>query len=256
MEFADSHCHPHLAPLDTQTDRVITEARAGGVAYLLCVAISLADMPRLLEIVHAHDRIFASAGVHPNEPATNMVEEPDLVAHAQDPCVVAIGETGLDYYRSTGDLEWQRDRFRTHVRAARATHKPLIIHSRDAPEDTLRILREEGASEIGGVLHCFTGTAEMARAALALGFYISFSGILTFRNADPLRAVAAEVPLDRLLIETDAPYLAPAPHRGETNKPVLVRRVAEVLAQVRNVSLDEIAQRTTQNFINLFRINS
>ncbi|MHB1951169.1 MAG: TatD family hydrolase [Acidiferrobacteraceae bacterium] len=254
MQFADSHCHPHLSPLDRETDRVIADARANGVAYLLCVSVTLADAPRLTALAHAHERLFASVGVHPNEAASTVLDSRDLTEAARDPRVVAIGETGLDYYRSTGDLEWQRERFRVHIAAARSLGKPLIIHSREAPEDTIRILTEERASEVGGVMHCFTGSAETARAALALGFYISFSGIVTFGNAARLREVAREVPEDRLLIETDAPYLAPVPHRGKTNEPALVRRVAETLADVRGVPLADIARQTTENFRTLFRI--
>ncbi|MHB1586869.1 MAG: TatD family hydrolase [Acidiferrobacteraceae bacterium] len=256
MQFADSHCHPHLAPLDRETDRVIADARANGVQYLLCVAVTLADAPRLIALARAHERVFASVGIHPNEPVSGALTEADLMGPASDPSVVAIGETGLDYYRSTGDLEWQRERFRIHIAAARTLGKPLIIHSREAPEDTIRIMEEEHASEVGGVMHCFTGTAEMARAALALGFYISFSGIVTFGNAKALRQVALDVPSDRLLIETDAPYLAPVPHRGRTNEPTLVRHVAETLSEVRQVPLAEIARQTTDNFRTLFRIST
>lgn len=254
MRFADSHCHPHLAPLDADSDQVIAHAQACGVAYLLCVAVRLEDTPRLVALTESHQGVFASVGVHPNEPPESGPTEAELVARSRHPSVIAIGETGLDYFRSTGDLGWQQERFRTHIRAARSVHKPLIIHTREAAADTMRILAEERASDVGGVMHCFTENDEVARTALDLNFYISFSGIVTFRTAEALRAVAKNVPADRLLIETDAPYLAPVPHRGKTNEPALVHRVAEVLAEVRGVSAAELAEQTTDNFLRLFRL--
>jgi TatD DNase family protein len=180
------------------------------------------------------------------------VDQERLVALAGHPKVVAIGETGLDYYRVSGDLDRQRQRFRTHIRAARRCGKPLVIHTREAAADTLRLMREEGAGEVGGVLHCFTETADVARAALDMGFHISFSGIVTFKNAGALRDVARMIPLDRMLVETDAPYLAPVPHRGKTNRPALVRLVAEEVARLRGLTFDQVAKATTDNFVRLF----
>jgi len=254
MRLTDSHCHPHLAPLDTHTDQVIANARACGVEYLLCVSVRLEDTPKLLALTASHERVYASIGVHPNEPPEKSPTESELVERAQHPSVIAIGETGLDYFRSEGDLGWQQERFRVHIQAARTINKPLIIHTRDAAVDTMRILAEEGAAAVGGVMHCFTESEDIARIALDLNFYISFSGIVTFRNAHALRAVAKMVPADRLLIETDSPYLAPAPYRGKTNEPALVQRVAEVLGEVRGVSVAAIAEQTTENFLKLFRV--
>jgi TatD DNase family protein len=193
-------------------------------------------------------------GVHPDYPDCTEPSVDDLVTLAQQEKIVAIGETGLDYYRLSGDLEWQRERFRTHIRAARECAKPLIIHTRAAAEDTIQLMQEEGAAKAGGVMHCFTETWEVAQAALAMGFYISFSGIVTFKNAKALKAVAQRVPLDRMLIETDSPYLAPVPYRGKTNDPSLVKHVAEEIARLRGCDFDAIAQQTTRNFNNLFNI--
>lgn len=232
--------------------------RAAQVEQALVICTTLEEFDAVHQLARDDADLWASVGVHPDN---EDVTEPDvdmLVERASLPRVVAIGETGLDYYRlgdrSVADMQWQRDRLRVHVRAALATHKPLIIHTRSASADTLDILREEGASRIGGVFHCFTETAEVARAALELGFHISFSGILTFRNAEALRQVAAEVPLDRCLIETDSPYLAPAPHRGKTNTPALVPLVAAELARIKGLSVDEVAHATTTNFRQLFGI--
>jgi TatD DNase family protein len=196
--------------------------------------------------------VFASVGVHPNEREGRDPSADELVALAADPKVVAIGETGLDYYRSEGDLEWQRERFRRHIAAAKACGKPLIIHMRDATDDTLRVMRDERAGDIGGVMHCFSNDWDAARRALDLGFFISFSGIVTFKNALELREVAAKTPSDRLLVETDSPYLAPVPHRGKPNYPGYTRHVAELIAQVRGVPYEEIARASTHNFFGLF----
>jgi len=250
--LVDSHCHLNFEPLGQDIEGVLTRAQDAGVAHMLCVAVTLEKFPEVKALANAHANIFASVGVHPNE---RTGEEPDverLMALADDHKVVAIGETGLDYYRSEGDLEWQRDRFRVHIRAARKAKKPLIIHTREAAADTLRIMTEEGAENAGGVMHCFTESWETARRALDLGFYISFSGIVTFRTADALREVARKVPADRLLIETDCPYLAPVPYRGKTNEPALVRYVAECVAAERGSTADAIADLTTENFFNLF----
>jgi TatD DNase family protein len=248
MSFVDSHCHINFPDLAGNIADVLAQMRANDVERALCVSVNLADFPQVL----AH--IYASVGVHPDYEG---VEEPGvarLVELAQHPRVIAIGETGLDYCRLTGDLEWQRERFRNHIRAARECCKPLIIHTRDAAADTLRIMEEEHAGEAGGVMHCFTETWEVAEAALAMGFYISFSGIVTFKNAKQIKEVAQRVPLERILIGTDAPYLAPVPHRGKLNQPAYVKHVAEEIALLRGISLAEVGQRTTENFVRLFKL--
>jgi TatD DNase family protein len=253
----DSHCHLDLlaatAPEYTP-DAVIAEAHSLGVTAMLCVSVTLEAFPAMLALVERLDGVYASVGVHPNEREGSDPSIEELVRLANSsPRIVAIGETGLDYFRSEGDLEWQRQRFRRHIQAARATGLPLIIHTRDADEDTLRILREEKADEVGGVLHCFTGTEATARAALELGFYVSFSGIVTFASAKELRHVATVLPEDRILVETDSPWLAPVPHRGDTNRPGYTRYVAERIAELRGVSLEHLAEATTRNFHRLFR---
>jgi TatD DNase family protein len=235
------------------------EATAGaGVSHMLCVAIDLDRYPAMRALVDSYPNVAVSVGVHPNEGCDGTpVTEPSveaLVGLAEDPRNVAIGETGLDYHYGQGDLEWQRRRFRNHIAAARACGKPLIIHSRDAREDTIRILREEGAEAVGGVLHCFTETWEMASQGLDLGFYVSFSGIVTFKNAGALREVARQVPLDRLLIETDSPYLAPVPYRGKPNEPRLVPHVADCIAELRGIPVNELAATTSANYFRLFGV--
>jgi TatD DNase family protein len=215
------------------------------------VAVNLEDFPQIRQLAERHPHIYASVGVHPDyEVAEPSVE--DLLALADHPKVVAIGETGLDYFRLKGNLEWQRARFRNHIRAARQIDKPLIVHTRAAAPDTLRIMKEEGAEEVGGVMHCFTESLEVARAAMEMNFFISFSGIVTFKSASALKEVARDVPLDRMLIETDSPYLAPVPHRGKTNQPAYVRHVAEEIASLRGISFEDVAEATTQNFSRLF----
>ena len=251
--LTDSHCHLNFEHLQKNFPQVLHNARENGVGHMLCVSVTLEKFPEVLALAHAYPHIFASVGVHPDEQQGQDPSVQELVRLADDARVVAIGETGLDYFRIKGDMTWQQERFRRHIQAARATGKPLIIHTREAAADTIRILREEGAASVGGVMHCFTESWETAQAALDLGFYISFSGIVTFRNAEPLRDVARKVPSDRLLVETDAPYLAPMPHRGKTNEPAFVRHVAELLASVRNVSLAELTATTTSNFFSLFR---
>jgi TatD DNase family protein len=248
--LVDSHCHLDFPEFEGKLDEVLEEMRANGVTHALCISVELAGFPRVLALAEAHHNLFASVGVHPDQEG-KPVEAAQLVELARHPRVVAIGETGLDYHRLSGDLEWQRERFRAHIRAARRCRKPLVVHTRDAAEDTIRIMREEGAGEVGGVMHCFTETQEVAEAALALGFHISFSGIVTFKNAANVRDVARSVPLDRLLVETDSPYLAPVPHRGKTNRPGLVRHVAEDLARLRGMSLEALAEATTENFFGL-----
>jgi TatD DNase family protein len=251
--FVDSHCHLDFPDLAEREDAVLAAMTANRVGRALCVSVKLEDFPRVLARAGRHECLYASVGVHPDNADVEEPDEARLVALADHPKVVAIGETGLDYYWHKDAPEWQRARFRTHIRAARACAKPLIIHTRSAADDTLRLMREEGAGEAGGVMHCFTESREVAEAALELGFYISFSGIVTFKNARELKAVAQYVPLDRLLIETDAPYLAPVPHRGRTNEPAWVVHVAEEIARLRSLSLDEVETATTDNFFRLFR---
>jgi len=250
--FIDSHCHINFPELAADLDAVTSAMVASQVTHALCVSVNLETLPEVLTIAERFANIFASVGVHPDEQSG---EEPDikrLVELASHPRVVAIGETGLDYYRVEGNTEWQRERFRTHIRAARQAGKPLIIHTREAAEDTLRIMREEGAAGIGGVMHCFTETAEVAQQAMDMSFMISFSGIVTFRNATALKDVAREIPLERMLIETDSPYLAPVPYRGRTNQPSYVRFVAEEIARLKGVPIESVAQATTANFFKLF----
>jgi TatD DNase family protein len=252
MSLVDSHCHLDFPELAGDLPAVLEHMRAQDVSHALCVCVTVEDFPQVKALADVHPNLFASVGTHPDY-EHHVVTRDALVAHASDPRVVAIGETGLDYYRLQGDLEWQRERFRTHIRAAREARKPLIIHTRSAAADTIRIMQEEHADEVGGVMHCFTETWETAAAALALGFHVSFSGIVTFKNAAALRDVARRVPLERLLVETDSPYLAPVPHRGKTNRPGWVRQVAEEVAKLRGATLDEIASATTANFFRLFR---
>lgn len=256
MTLVDSHCHLNFQPLHANLDSVLANARANGVGHMLCVSVTLETFPEIREIATRHSHVYASVGVHPNEREGCDPTAEELVALADNERVVAIGETGLDYFRSKddtdGDMEWQRQRFRNHIRAACTARKPLIIHTREAAADTLRLMSEEGAAKAGGVMHCFTESWDVARQALDLGFYISLSGIVTFRNADALREVAKKVPDDRLLVETDSPYLAPVPHRGKSNEPAFVRHVAEYVAELRGTPFDVLAERTTRNFFDLF----
>jgi TatD DNase family protein len=253
MPFVDSHCHINFPELAANMEDVLAQMRQNEIVSALCVSVNLADFPQVLALAEQYPHIYASVGVHPDHEGVEEPEVGRLVELAQHPKVVAIGETGLDYFRLKGDLEWQRARFRTHIRAARETGKPLIIHTREAASDTLRIMAEENAAEASGVMHCFTETWEVAQAALAMGFYISFSGIVTFKNAKQLKEVAQHVPLNRILIETDSPYLAPVPYRGKLNQPAYVKYVAEEIATLRGISLDEVGQRTTENFARLFK---
>jgi TatD DNase family protein len=251
--FVDSHCHINFPDLIADLDGVLGAMKANQVTHALCVSVTLEAFPDVLGLAERVPNVFASAGVHPD---TETGEDPDvarLVALATHPRVVAVGETGLDYYRLKGNLEWQRERFRRHIRAAKEVGKPLIIHTREAAEDTLRIMREEGAAEIGGVMHCFTETADVALAAMDMNFLISFSGIVTFKNALSLKDVARLVPLDRMLIETDSPYLAPVPYRGKTNQPAYVRFVAEEIGKLRGIPTEVVAKATTENFFRLFK---
>ena len=252
--FVDSHCHLDFPELAGELPAVLEAMAANRVTHALCVGVNLPGLPRVMRIAADHANLFASAGVHPDYEDTPDPTVDELVALAARPKVVAIGETGLDYYRLTGDLSWQRERFRRHIRAARRAAKPLVIHTRAAAEDTLAIMREEAASEAGGVMHCFTESWEVAAAAMDLGFHISFSGIVTFRNAQALKEVARRVPLERMLIETDSPYLAPVPFRGKTNQPAYVRHVAEEIARLRGIAVEQVAAITSENFFRLFGV--
>ena len=227
-------------------------AKEQQVEQMLCIAIDLEAYPAMCELVAAYQNVSVSVGVHPNEREGYEPSAAELVEFAQDEKVVGIGETGLDYFRSDGDLSWQQERFRKHIRAARLSGLPLIIHTREAKEDTLRILEEEGAGEVGGVLHCFTEDWDMASRALDLDFYISFSGIVTFKNAKTVHDVARKLPDDRFLIETDSPYLAPVPFRGKPNYPIYVRHVAERIADLRGISVNKVADSSTRNYFRLF----
>jgi TatD DNase family protein len=250
--FVDSHCHINFSEFTARMPEVLGAMAQNQVTHALCVGVNFPELPSVLDLAAAHPHIYASVGVHPDheqdeEPTVERLRE--LSCH---PKVVAIGETGLDYYRLKGDLEWQRERFRTHIRAAINTGKPLIIHTRAAAEDTLRIMREEDAGRAGGVMHCFTESLDVAAAAIDLGFYISFSGILTFKNAKELKEVARVVPLDKMLIETDSPYLAPVPFRGKVNEPAFVVHVAQEVARLKGITLEQVAEATTANFFKLF----
>ncbi len=252
--YVDSHCHLTFPELAADLAGVLERMRAAQVEAALTVCTTLEEFPAVLATARAAPTLHASVGVHPEAPASTQPTVADLVERARDPKVVAIGETGLDYYRLTEPFDWQRERFRIHIRAARACGKPLIIHTRAAAEDTLRLMREEGAEAAGGVMHCFTETADVARAALDLGFYISFSGIVTFRNAVELQATARQVPRDRLLIETDSPYLAPIPFRGKRNEPSYVPHVAAKLAELAGADPAVIAAASRENFYRLFKV--
>ncbi|GGP27300.1 TatD family hydrolase [Silvimonas amylolytica] len=250
--FVDSHCHLNFPDLVTHLDDHLAAMVDNKVSHALVVAVNLPDLPGVLALAQSQPNLFASVGVHPDYEDTEEPTVEGLLALAKQPKVIAIGETGLDYYRLEGDLEWQRERFRTHIRAAKKAGLPLIIHTRSASADTIRIMKEEGADEFGGVMHCFTESWEVAQAAIDLNFYISFSGIVTFKKAEELKEVAKRVPLERMLIETDSPYLAPVPFRGKMNQPAWVRHVAEHIAELRGEPLNRIAEVTTENFFRLF----
>ncbi|WP_312131797.1 TatD family hydrolase [Diaphorobacter nitroreducens] len=262
--FVDSHCHLNFPELISQLPQIRQAMAEAQVDRALCICTTMEEFSAVHALATGYDNFWATVGVHPDNEGVTEPSVQDLLERAALPRVVAIGETGLDYYgmddrkggRSIADLEWQRERFRTHIRAARAAAKPLVIHTRSASQGTLAILREEGedgaGNRAGGVFHCFTETAEVARAALDRGYYISFSGIVTFKNAQDLRDVAAFVPMDRLLIETDSPYLAPVPYRGKTNNPSYVPYVAQQLAQVKGLSVQQVAEATSRNFEQLF----
>ncbi len=251
--YVDSHCHLDFPELAQDLDAILARMQQNQVSHALVVSVNLPNWPRLLDLVKPHACLYASVGVHPDYEDAEEPTVQGLVERAESSDkVVAIGETGLDYFRLSEPLDWQRERFRTHIRAAKQTGLPLIVHTREAREDTLRIMKEEGADECGGVLHCFTESWEMAQAAIDMNFYISLSGIVTFKKAQALQDVATRVPLDRLLIETDSPYLAPVPHRGKVNDPSKVMHVAEKIAELRGIPLAEVARVTTRNFFDLF----
>lgn len=255
--FIDSHCHPYM--LDAYKnpddfDRWMSDTKAAGVDAMLCVAVDMDTAQTCVAIAEKYNDVYASVGSHPSEKEEDDLSIETLVEFAKHPKIVAIGETGLDYYYNTEKLSVMRDRFRDHIRAAKIAKKPLIIHTRDAREDTLKIMVEENAAEVGGVMHCFTESLEMAKAALDLNFYISFSGIITFKNAVELVEVAKVIPLEKILIETDSPYLAPVPFRGKTNEPKYVKYVAEKIAEIKGISVEMVARQTGDNFCRLFRV--
>jgi TatD DNase family protein len=252
--LVDSHCHINFPELANDLEGVVARMRDAGVSHALCVSVNLETLPEVLAIAQRYSNIYASVGVHPDQHDGAEPSLEQLVDLARHPRVVAIGETGLDYYRETGDLEWQRQRFRIHIGAARRCAKPLIIHTRQAAEDTIAVMAEEGAAEVGGVMHCFTESLSVAEQAMALNFHISFSGIVTFKNAKELKEVARRIPLKRLLVETDSPYLAPVPHRGKTNEPAYVAHVASEIGQIKGLSAEEVARVTSENFFALFNI--
>jgi len=252
MEIIDSHCHINFPGLLEDIDGILARMAEHSVSKVLCVSVTLEKFPEVLALAETHDHIYASVGVHPD---SEKGEEPTiekLVTLSNHDKVVAIGETGLDYFRVEGDTEWQRERFRTHIAASLKAKKPLIIHTREAGSDTLDILREAGRGEARGVMHCFTETLPFALASIELGFLISFSGIITFKNAQEIRDVAKAIPIESILIETDSPYLAPVPNRGKTNEPSYVRFVLEEVSRVKGIPIDTVAQKTTENFHRLF----
>lgn len=255
MYLVDSHCHLDRLDLTIyggELENALAHAKKQGVGHMLCACITLEDFPRVLEIAKIYPHISASVGLHPNDLVDKEPTAEDIMILARDEKVVAIGETGLDYFRTESDADWQRDRFRQHIRAAKEIGKPLIVHTRQAQEDTIQILKEERAESIGGVMHCFTEDWDMASQALDLNFYISISGIVTFKNAKQIQDVAKLVPLNRLLVETDSPYLAPNPFRGKSNEPAYVRNVAEFVAHLREMDVEDLARKTTENFFELF----
>jgi TatD DNase family protein len=252
MILVDSHCHLNLLDPSLKVDAVLARAKQQEVSYFLNVCVSIAEFSALLHTAQSYLDVWASVGLHPNE-QQEEIDADSLILLAAHEKVIAIGETGLDYFRSQGDLSWQKQRFRTHIVAAKKIRKPLVVHTRQAKEDTLAIMREENCSEIGGVMHCFSEDWDMAKSALDMNFYISLSGTVTFKNAHQLQEVAKLIPLDRLLIETDSPYLAPQAVRGKKNEPAYLRHTAEYLAELRGISLEHLAAQTTENFFTLFK---
>lgn len=258
--FIDSHCHLDFPEFQARLPEVLGNMELAKVSHALCVSVDLPDFPNVLKLAQDHPNLYASVGVHPDyedtpEPTLEFLVETAL-KHSK---IVAIGETGLDYYRmgdrSYESMEWQRERFRTHIRASIATKKPLIIHTRSASDDTIKILKEEGAQQIGGVMHCFTESYEVAKAAMEMGFFISFSGIVTFKSAKELQETCKQVPLERMLIETDSPYLAPIPYRGKTNEPAWVSKVGEFIADLKGVPVEMLANQTSNNFYECFQLD-
>lgn len=251
--LVDSHCHLNFPGLAENMPDIRQAMHENEVGHALCISVTLPDFPQVLALAKTYDNFYASVGVHPDY---EDIEEPTvdgLIALSQHPKIIATGETGLDYFRLTGDLSWQRERFRTHIRAAIETQKPLVIHTRNAAQDTIKIMREENAQKVGGVMHCFVEDLEVAKQAMDLGFYISFSGIVTFKNAKSIKEVAKHIPLDSMMVETDSPYLAPVPYRGKTNQPSYVKHVAEEIARLREIEFSEVANATTTNFFTLFK---
>jgi TatD DNase family protein len=257
--FIDSHCHLDFPEFQTRLPEVLANMADAKVQNALCVSVDLPDFPKVLKLAEDHSHLYASVGVHPDYENTPEPTFEFLVQTAKHPKIIAIGETGLDYYRmgdrSYESMEWQRERFRVHIRAAIASSKPLIIHTRSASLDTLKILKEEGAERIGGVMHCFTESLEVAKAAIEMGFFISFSGIVTFKSAKDLQETCRQVPLERMLIETDSPYLAPIPYRGKINEPAWVAKVGEFIASLKGVSVENLANQTSENFFQCFQVN-
>lgn len=248
----DSHCHIPLLSEELAVEEILNNAKENDISHMLCVAIDLDGSPDIIALARQYEMISASVGIHPNTELDKEASVDEIIALASADEVVGIGETGLDYFRSEGDLEWQRDRFRTHITVAKELNKPLIIHTREAKDDVIRILKEEGAESVGGVMHCFVEDWQTAQAAMDLNFLISFSGIVTFKNAKDLQAVAKQVPLEQMLVETDSPYLAPMPFRGKTNQPAYVRHIAEFIAKLKELEFDEVARQTTNNYHKLF----
>lgn len=248
----DSHCHIPLLSEDMSVDEILNNAKENDVSHMLCIAIDLEGSPKIIDLARKYENVSASVGIHPNTKLQQEATAEDIISLASNKEVVAIGETGLDYFRGEGDLEWQRDRFRTHISVAKELDKPLIIHTREAKDDVIRILKEEGADEVGGVMHCFVEDWETAQAAMDLNFLISFSGIVTFKNAKELQEVAKQTPLEKMLVETDSPYLAPVPFRGKTNQPAYVKHVAEFIAELKEISFEQVAEITSSNYHKLF----
>ncbi len=252
MQLVDSHCHINFPDFDGRIPDILQNAADNEIAHLLCISTSWENQADVLALAADHPEIFASVGKHPTTEGGHEPTADDLIEAANNPRVVAIGETGLDYFRSEGDLTWQHERFQAHIQAAKSCKKPLIIHTRAAADDTMNTLRDHNASDAGGVMHCFAENWDIAKQALDIGFYISFSGIVTFKSAKEVQEVARKAPLDRILVETDAPYLAPVPHRGKMNEPAFVRHTAEFVADTRGIPLETLAEATTDNFFTLF----
>lgn len=251
--LVDSHCHLDFPDLLGRLPDVLLRMQEKQVSHAVCIGVNLEDFPQVLALAEAHENLFATVGVHPEYTDVAEPDEAQLIALGSHHKVIAIGETGLDYYWQKDKPEWQRERFRTHIRAAKTLNKPLVIHTRESAEDTLRLMLEEGADQVSGVMHCFTENWDIAKKALDLGFYLSFSGIVTFKNALTIKEVAQKAPLDRILVETDSPYLAPVPYRGKPNEPSYVFHVAEEIARLRGLTVEAVAEATTNNFFTLFK---